>query len=791
MLCRHCERSLQTTAKRLSLIRQKDLDFHYRWLADSLHHISLDTFYKSIKDGCFICRHLWASLRRKLGKDGNIEGLIPPTFENFCRIAQDPQAPDRDITKRSENTTGVPANVWPLHSKKRFIDGSIDEVNREVIEEHEERALTYLSIRALNDLAFFGNEYSFISIRSGSQSRSLLSGGLRLSPAPTRRRISTATLRPHFNINSGCTTTRDTAQLWHGWLKTCSKTHTRCREIERKLQAFTPKRLIRLLPNNSRGVSKWKLVISDIANVPYLTLSHCWGSHQPTQLTSDRLHEFLQPSSVRSLPKTYQHAIDITNALKFQYIWIDSLCIVQDDEEDWRVQSKLMGSIYRNAACNIAATWAANSSDGCFSYRDPNTVKPCMINLDLAHNGSSTYQISNPRRYGEEVLQAPLNLRGWVVQERYLARRQLNFTKNQVHWECYELIASEELLAGIQEPRWGGSAIPLVEKPKLDFPDELDFRHAWKKLIEHYSSCQLSRQSDKLYAISGLATELERLTGGSYIAGLWKTDLYKQLCWSFDFSHSNSNTRKTTSGCIAPTWSWANVNGPIRYSHAYTKFDSQIISWIRAIEMPEKQSERKASPTIVKQRLKLKGVAIWGCILPTENRAKTGTSLYKEEIMVIDPIRALRLPDFRRISMSIYWDDGIPPATADPDRKLMVAQNRNTDLLFLFVLEDQRNVGIEGLVLRRLPLDIGQDEGIEGLALPLGIHEHMEYVRMGSFEVRHTELELFLGYITTRLGFAPKDDDYPEDFVATEDVGKFLNLDDPMIADVVHVVTVV
>ncbi|KAI0182316.1 heterokaryon incompatibility, partial [Xylaria flabelliformis] len=164
--------------------------------------------------------------------------------------------------------------------------------------------------------------------------------------------------------------------------------------------------------------------------------SHCWGSSQPTRLTKETLSEFSHPSSVQSLPQTYQHAMAIANSLKFRYLWIDSLCIIQDDDEDWQTQSRFMGLIYRNAVCNIAATWAADSNDGCFVYRNPDTVRSCFVTLYQAFDMPSTYQIYDDDLYGLDIACAPPNSRGWVVQERYFARRQLNIAKHQVYWEC-------------------------------------------------------------------------------------------------------------------------------------------------------------------------------------------------------------------------------------------------------------------------------------------------------------------------------------------------------------------
>ncbi len=138
-------------------------------------------------------------------------------------------------------------------------------------------------------------------------------------------------------------------------------------------------------------------------------------------------------TSTTLLPKTYQDALRITSLLGFRYIWIDSLCIIQDDIEDWRTQSGKMNQIYRTASCNIAASWAADGGDGCFSTRDPTTSSQTIT---LTHPGShepEEYQMSVSREanYRAEITQAALNTRAWVVQERYLARKQLSFARGK------------------------------------------------------------------------------------------------------------------------------------------------------------------------------------------------------------------------------------------------------------------------------------------------------------------------------------------------------------------------
>ncbi|PMD54734.1 uncharacterized protein K444DRAFT_513189, partial [Hyaloscypha bicolor E] len=90
----------------------------------------------------------------------------------------------------------------------------------------------------------------------------------------------------------------------------------------------------------------------------YITLSHCWGQLQLITLTNSNIVTFQEGLEIRKLPKTFRDAIYVAQRLTVQYIWIDSLCIVQDSEDDRKRESALMMSVFAEAFCNIAATAA-------------------------------------------------------------------------------------------------------------------------------------------------------------------------------------------------------------------------------------------------------------------------------------------------------------------------------------------------------------------------------------------------------------------------------------------------
>lgn len=145
--------------------------------------------------------------------------------------------------------------------------------------------------------------------------------------------------------------------------------------------AWYPSRLIDLGSIDSQSGS---IKLVDTARVKpegnYITLSHCWGGGTPVKLKSENLSDFFL--EIRSLPKTFEHAVEATRKLGVRYLWIDSLCIVQDDPSDWMREAALMHKVYRHAWCNLSATAARNSNAGLFWNRGGNTlVGPLVVDV--------------------------------------------------------------------------------------------------------------------------------------------------------------------------------------------------------------------------------------------------------------------------------------------------------------------------------------------------------------------------------------------------------------------------
>ncbi|KAF1809599.1 HET-domain-containing protein, partial [Eremomyces bilateralis CBS 781.70] len=314
-------------------------------------------------------------------------------------------------------------------------------------------------------------------------------------------------------------------------------------------------------------------ISADIDGIPpYLTLSHCWGENIPKRLLQRDLTNMMTSIRFKELSKSFQDALIITKELGFQYIWIDALCIIQDSDsdEDWRRESAQMCQVYSNSACNLAATASKDGSGGLFRPRDTRPLHPLRVRV-----GKSTHNVVDNQLWEREVERGPLNQRAWVCQERLLAPRILHFASTQVFWECNESLACESFPFGVPpcvESRSLTSidqALTVTYKSVLDeSAHDLDMvsskildivaHDLWNSIVERYTKAGLKRETDKLIAIGGVAEAMHRALGDSYLAGLWRRYFEYQLLWYCDDSQSSKPKQY-----LAPSWSWASVNGKI------------------------------------------------------------------------------------------------------------------------------------------------------------------------------------------------------------------------------------
>ncbi|TAQ83957.1 hypothetical protein B7494_g7719 [Chlorociboria aeruginascens] len=167
------------------------------------------------------------------------------------------------------------------------------------------------------------------------------------------------------------------------WIEKCHKNHPLCR---RDRAPLLNRRFARILDvGDVPDAPDVRLCLADQLppDVKYMTLSHCWGgaTSKIPSLTTKTYEEYLQRIIVVNLPRTFRDAINLTRHLGIQYLWIDSLCIIQDSRSDWLSQADLMGEVYQGSYLNVAATKASNPTEGLFTSRNPLSIIPLRISI--------------------------------------------------------------------------------------------------------------------------------------------------------------------------------------------------------------------------------------------------------------------------------------------------------------------------------------------------------------------------------------------------------------------------
>ena len=318
----------------------------------------------------------------------------------------------------------------------------------------------------------------------------------------------------------------------------------------------------------------------------YLTLSYCWGKAEMTRTTSLTLSEHKKLICLDRLAKTVRDALAITKALGYRYIWIDSLCIIQDSISDWERESSQMAMIYRHSALTIAASGACSADEGCFLPRKPiPTVQLPYYTRERSQAGYVyvSKSLDMPTMYRDTV-NGPLDRRAWTLQERFLSRRVLFYGKGCLHWSCDQRQCSETRHHRSELETYSYLGKPVNEFRRGLIKNERPWRgkksgfqqvlyREWYRMIGEYTTRSLTYSGDKLPALSGLARNVAQHTGDRYAAGLWEEDFGFGVLWKgvgkrcvydeFDLYYGPKY--KKPRQWRAPSWSWASLDGETQY----------------------------------------------------------------------------------------------------------------------------------------------------------------------------------------------------------------------------------
>lgn len=351
-----------------------------------------------------------------------------------------------------------------------------------------------------------------------------------------------------------------------GWLRGCEQCHIDCGNL-----AFSdrrPTRLLHLLADSQAQLVDSESLVANGKATRYAALSYCWGTGtfsadenelvEQGQTMMSNLKSRYRPFDTENLPSTVRDAIRITrrlsdpeNGLELCFLWVDSLCIIQDDVQDKEMEIHRMQEVYGNAALTICATMTIKATQPLLMPRLAwsKQVKPCRI-------GNSWLTV-NPTAPASLRSRAPLSLRAWTLQEEHLSPRLLFWGGQQFSWAC----GRGEYIEQTSSPNSPQPSTTHIGKflAECRISEHKEIWLEWNSIVESYTARSLSNPADRFNALAGLATRyLTAISGyNEYLAGLWRETFAQDLLWRVSKPPGLDIGWPRTVG--APSWSWASL----------------------------------------------------------------------------------------------------------------------------------------------------------------------------------------------------------------------------------------
>lgn len=373
--------------------------------------------------------------------------------------------------------------------------------------------------------------------------------------------------------------------------------------------------------SQTNDMSDVRLVITDGLRKPYIALSYCWGRGaqafaQLTPITIDTFGEAIQSDS---LSATHRDTFRIARELGIRYVWIDALCIIQGDRDDWEYESKRMGQVYGNAVVTIIAGRSEDSSQGYLVNALTQRAPPCPFPLRRIGSGGKRDNDNDAAASGSFVslprssLVGPVSTRAWCFQEMHLSRRCIVYGEQQMFFRCREGIRYENGTTADNKAVRSNNIVTLFKNNSVALSAEIVLGN-WYQLLIDYSMRELSNPYDIFAAVSSVAQIAGPILRSRYLAGVWEADLARGLMWKsrhhVQLGSSSSHYRTSSwppvrrpeptflaPGPIrrAPSWSWAAVSGPtyhiVRESRRF-KADQVVVRPRQTNASPERWTAR-------------------------------------------------------------------------------------------------------------------------------------------------------------------------------------------------------
>jgi hypothetical protein len=352
----------------------------------------------------------------------------------------------------------------------------------------------------------------------------------------------------------------------------CISEHAQCR----RGPTYLPKRVIdisgpvyRLLEPPS-GVKGY-----------YVALSYSWGDKGFPMTTTETYEGRKLGFGQETVPVVFRDAASIAQRLGIGYLWVDTLCIVQDSTADWEEQAAKMGDIFEASALTIAASASPDPGVSLFGARRDEYQAIELISdvnevfEDVVFKVRRKIARGIHSKTGRSLEIDPLETRAWALQEKILSTRLIAFTGGELQFSCRTSKSCE-----CRQKSYPSQPLFSVPSHISSMEQSLKWSKSWTKIVEEYSGRSLRIPEDKLPAISGLATKFGSATGFVYIAGLWKETLMYDLSWQRD-----SDLRKVPSTWLGPSFSWVSFQGAVSYRFARHSYSGTRIHHTEVVEV--------------------------------------------------------------------------------------------------------------------------------------------------------------------------------------------------------------
>lgn len=415
---------------------------------------------------------------------------------------------------------------------------------------------------------------------------------------PFRLRLNSTTANAHENYQLGkllvaedglvrvpdnYPSTEENLELIRSWIDACTG-HLTCQHT--RLDSPLPKRVLDI----SRTDDLVTLYESNVKGekAPYVTLSYCWGDGLPLRTLTNNISQHKKGIPLEAFPATMRDIIPLARYLGFRYLWIDALCIIQDNPADWQEQATTMTAIYQGCSLNIAVSDAQSCDAGATRtlHRSSVLLGTKSSSVSTQNSDAEIVVVCEPQLNRNSPSEGPLSTRGWVFQETLVSIATIYICHYGLYWDCCSRSCRQGTSEDLRNPI-GGGGMARFETAKASWASNLsrlsqttsraarawggghrpDVRQRTSPLWALYpwvsavSGRRLTVPKDKLPVFSGLVSRIVAASGATYVAGLWKEDIILGLTWHVERASPSSERHNYR----APSWSWASVDGRVEW----------------------------------------------------------------------------------------------------------------------------------------------------------------------------------------------------------------------------------